>query len=276
MRISLCSEVIGQLEFAAQCDLAAALGYDGLEIAPVTLAKDPRLISAEQRTMMRRAAETARIALTGLHWLMVMPPGLSITSSDPSIRRNSLEVIRSLVDLCAELGGSVLVHGSPDQRRLPEGPEAETARKLGIEAMAVAAEAAEKAGVIYCLEPLSPDQTNFVTSVAEAVEIVDQIGSPALRTMIDTSAAGRGEIEPVADLIRRWLPDKRVVHIHLNDTNRRAPGQGGDDFPEIMRALKDVGYDGIAGVEPFIYDPDGPTVAARAIGYIQGLREALG
>lgn len=276
MRISLCSEVIGELEFSAQCDLVAALGYDGLEIAPVAVASDPRDISAAQRRDMRRAAEKAGIAITGLHWLLVTPEGLSITSSDPAIRENSLDVIRALVELCGDLGGSVLVHGSPNQRQLPDGPEAETARKLGIEAMAFAAEAAEKAGLTYCLEPLSPDQTNFVTSIAEAVDIVDQIGSPALRTMIDTSAAGRGEREPVADLISRWLPDERVVHIHLNDTNRRAPGQGKDDFPAIMRALKDVGYNGIAGVEPFIYEPDGPTIAARAIGYIQGLREALG
>jgi sugar phosphate isomerase/epimerase len=92
--------------------------------------------------------------------------------------------------------------------------------------------------------------------------------------MIDTCAAGRAEAEPIPDLIDRWLPGGQVAHIHLNDPNRRAPGQGELRFASILAALQRQGYDGIASVEPFVYEPAGPTSAARAIGYLKGLLEA--
>ena len=134
--------------------------------------------------------------------------------------------MRGLVRLCADLGGGYLVHGSPAQRQLSPGAEAD-GRARALDFLAEAARAAEAAGVTYILEPLSPDQTNFVTTVAEAAAIVAEVGSPALRTMVDCSAAGTNETEAVADLLARHVPDGSVVHVHFNDPNRRGPGQGG-------------------------------------------------
>jgi sugar phosphate isomerase/epimerase len=65
-----------------------------------------------------------------------------------------------------------------------------------------------------------------------------------------------------------------IAHIHLNDPNRRAPGEGLLRVGPIMAALKRQGYAGIASVEPFVYEPDGPACAARARGYLQGLLES--
>ena len=114
-----------------------------------------------------------------------------------------------------------------------------------------------------------------MNTVAEAASIVERIGSPALRTMIDTSAASIAEAEPVADLVRRWLPTGLIAHVQLNDRNRRGPGEGKDRFAPVLGALKAGGYEGWLAMEPFIYEPDGPTCAARAIGYVSGILEAL-
>ena len=105
--------------------------------------------------------------------------------------------------------------------------------------------------------------------------MVDAIASPAFRTMIDTSAAGLTEGVPVADLIRKWMPTGKIAHVQLNDTNRRGPGQGSDAFGPILSALKRTKYAGVAAVEPFVYQPDGPTTAAVSIGYVRGVLEAL-
>src|SRR4051794_10014480 len=113
MRIALCNEVIAGMDFARQCAFAAALGYDGLEVAPFTLGDEPHLLHGEAVRRLRRAAQDAGIAVTGLHWLLVKPAGLSITSEDAAVRGRTLEVMRRLVGLCAELGGAVMVHGSP-------------------------------------------------------------------------------------------------------------------------------------------------------------------
>jgi D-psicose/D-tagatose/L-ribulose 3-epimerase len=274
MRISLCNEVIGELPFARQCEVAATLGYDGLEIAPVTLTDDPTKLTAAQIAELRRAASDAGIAISGLHYLMRAPAGLSITSGDDAQRRRSVEVVRALCALCAELGGKILVHGSPDQRKLDPGDE-DNGRKRGIDCFAAVADAASQAGVTYCIEPLARVQTAFVNTVAEAAAIVRQIDNPALRTMIDCSAAGQTEAEPVDALVRRWLPTGLIAHIHFNDPNRRGPGEGELAFGPILAALRESGYRGNAAIEPFDYKPDGPTCAARGIGYIRGILQTL-
>ncbi len=272
MRISLCNEVIGSLPFERQCELAAALGYDGLEIAPYTLADDPTKLSAAQVAQLRRAANDAGIAITGLHYLLRAPAGLSITSADAGRRQRSIEVMRRFCGLCAELGGTILVHGSPDQRALEPGDE-KNGRKRGSDCFAAVADAARQAGVTYCIEPLARNQTAFVNTVQEAADIVRAIDAPALRPMIDCSAAGQTEAEPVDTLVRRWLASGLIAHMHFNDPNRRGPGEGELAFGPILAALNDSGYTGDASIEPFIYRPDGPTCAARGIGYIRGIME---
>ncbi len=106
MRIALCNEVIGELGVTAQCEFAAALGYDGLEVAPFTL--------GGERKRLREVAGNAGIEIVGLHWLLVTPPGLSITSPDDTVRARTVDIMRRLVDLCADLGGRIMVHGSPE------------------------------------------------------------------------------------------------------------------------------------------------------------------
>ena len=277
MRLALCNEVIAGagMDFTRQCAFAAALGYDGLELAPFTLAEEPHLLGASACAALRRAAGDAGIAITGLHWLLVKPTGLSITSAAPAVRARTIEVMRRLVALCAELGGRVLVHGSPAQRRLPDGPERAAARAHGAEAFTAIADEAAKAGVVYCIEPLAAAETNFINTVAEAAELVRAIGHPALRTMVDCSAAAQSEAEPVAALLDRWLPTGLIAHCQVNDRNRRGPGQGKDRFAPIFAALHRHRYDGVVAVEPFDYRPDGPAAAARAIGYLRGILEAL-
>jgi sugar phosphate isomerase/epimerase len=181
--------------------------------------------------------------------------------------------MRALCALAVDFGARLLIHGSPHQRQLAPGDEAE-GRKRGIDAFAAVAETAEQAGVTYLVEPLAPQDTGFVTSIDEGVEIVRAIGSPALRTMIDCSAMGRAGYA-IPELIRQWLPSGLIAHIHLNDPNRRGPGEGEMRFAPILAALAEQNYAGMASIEPFIYQPDGPTCAARQIGYVRGLLEAV-
>src|SRR5206468_11639506 len=112
MKFALCNEVLQPLPFAEQCRLAAALGYDGLEVAPFTLADDPMRITDAQAAEFRRTAEAHGLAIFGLHWLLVAPAGLSIVTGDDAVRRRTTEVMARLVELCAVMRGSYPVHGS--------------------------------------------------------------------------------------------------------------------------------------------------------------------
>ena len=226
MKLALCNEVLAHLPIERQCEIAASLGYDGLEIAPFTLSETPDRIAPAEIARVRRVVESNGLVVTGLHWLLVQPSGLSVTDPDARVRARTLEVVESLIRLCAELGGSVLVHGSPKQRQIAPGESRATAWARLRDFLADAARFAQAHGVTYCIEPLSPVETTLVNTVAEAAELVRAVDRPSLRTMIDCSAAGATEQQSVAELIDAWLPTGLIAHVQVNDPNRRAPGQG--------------------------------------------------
>ena len=275
MRIAMCNEVLAGMPLERQCEYAARLGYDGLEIAPFTLSTSPEKISATDAARTRAVVEASGLVVTGLHWLLVKPDGLSLTDPDAGVRNRTLEVMIHLIGLCAELGGSVLVHGSPKQRQIAPGETHAVALARLQDALAQVALAAARVGVTYCIEPLSRRETSLVNTVTEAVELVRSINHPNLRTMVDCSAAGLTETDPVPALIDQWLPTGLIAHVQVNDPNRRGPGQGEMKFVPILAASKRHNYAGTIAVEPFDYSPDGPTAAAFSAGYLRGLLEAL-
>ena len=275
MRIALCNEVIAPMPFPKQCEYAAKLGYDGLEVAPYTLSDEPHRLGSAQLAAARAAAEDAGIAVTGLHWLLVKPAGLSISTRDEKTRSKTIDVMLAFIDQCAELGGRYLVHGSPHQRRVDPGDTRAAAMARAQESFAAVAERARKAGVVYCIEPLSSEQTPLINTLEEAARMVETINNPHVRAMLDCSSAGRMEKEPLAALVDQWLPKGMIAHVQVNDRNRRGPGQGEQRFAPLLAALRKHGYAGDLAVEPFDYVPDGPAAAARAIGYIRGIMEAI-
>ena len=279
MKFALCNEVLQPMSFEQQCKTAAALGYDGLEVAPFTLASDPMALTDAQAGQFRRIAQDHGLRISGLHWLLVAPVGLSIVSPDAALRERTVAVMRRLIELCALMGGSYLVHGSPKQRSVPPGSTREQALARAIECFSQAARTARDVGVTYCVEPLSTRETDLINTVAEAAAIVDEIDSPGLKTMIDCSAAGQVETETIEVLMARWMPSGHIAHVQVNDPNRRGPGQGALAFGPILQTLlrmRDQGhYGGLIAVEPFDYVPDGPGCAARAIGYLKGILEGL-
>jgi sugar phosphate isomerase/epimerase len=275
MKISLCNEVIREMDFAAQCQYASDLGYDGLEVAPFTLSDNPHQISTMRRAELRRMAEDAGITITSLHWLLLTPEGLSLTTSDRAVRQKTQDVMCGLVELCSDLGGKTLIHGSPKQRLMDENEDRAQVELRAEKIFSSVARAAEEADVTYCIEPLGPAETNFINTLSEAAEFVDRVGNPHFRSMLDTKAVASGESEPPEVLVNRWLPKELIAHVHVNDRNLRGPGQGEDQFLPLFSTLVDYDYQGIVSVEPFDYFPDPKSASARAIGYIRGLLEAV-
>ena len=274
MKLSLCNEVLRHLSFEEQCRTAAALGYQGLEVAPFTLAADPRTLARADALRLKATAAAHGLAISSLHWLLVQPEGLSLSTADAALHTRTVEFLKQLIDFAAACGADVLVHGSPRQRSPGPGQSVADALARTEAGWAQLAPQAQAAGVIYCIEPLAASETPVLNTVAEAAAVVDRIGSPALRTMLDVSSASLSDTAPPAALLNRYLASGHIAHVQLNDRNRRGPGQGDTPQAPVIRTLRSLGYAGWLAVEPFEYLPDPLACAAYCAGHVRGLLEA--
>jgi sugar phosphate isomerase/epimerase len=263
VRFAVCNEMFQGWEIADVFRFCAELGYDGVELQPSTIAPSIFALSQERRKAIAQAAKRDGITVAGFHWLLTSPPGLHVNHPDPAIRSRTVTYLEALIRACAELGGEVLVFGSPEQREILPPLSREEGVELSLEAFAACGRAAEEAGVFFCLEPLTG--SGFISSVAEAVDLVRQVGSPGLRLMVDVKSMCREQL-PIPDLVRMAAP--YLKHLHANDENPTGgpalgPGMGGTtDFVPLFRALNEVGFEGYVSVEAFDWSL-GPEEVAR-------------
>src|SRR5437867_3537425 len=139
-RQATCNEAFDKWPFADACKSIRKAGYTGIEIAPFTLAEDPATVTASQRREYRDIIASEGLEFVGLHWLMVSPKGLHVTTPDAGLRSRSWQHIRNLIDLCADLGpNGVMVFGSPNQRATTGGLTREQATRNFVDGLAAVA-----------------------------------------------------------------------------------------------------------------------------------------
>ena len=274
MKISICNELFQGWPIERVFDYAAQLGYDGVEIAPFTLAESVTEITPSRRKAIRRAAEQSGVEIVGLHWLLVKPEGLYINDPDEIIRIRTQEYIEALIHFCADIGGKVLVHGSPHQRTIKEGWDLRESWDRAKETFEVCLKTAQKRNVMYCIEPLAQDSTNFINTVGEAIRLVKEIRHPNFKMVFDCRSASLQEKSMMEALL--WAIESRYLyHVHVNDVSGRGPGFGETKFAPVLKTLMEFGYKHYTSVEVFQFDPDPQTIASRSIGYLRGILETL-
>lgn len=266
-RHAICNEAFKDYAFPDACRAIRKIGYSGIEIAPFTLAEKPSDVSAACRSELRRVMASEGLEFVGLHWLMASPPGLHVTTPDAALRDRSWNHVRDLIDLSADLGpNGVLVFGSPKQRCATGGSTREEATARMAEGLASVAPHAESRGVTVLLEALPIGQCDVVQSLGEAVEIVNQIGSPAVRTMFDVHNA-IDETEPHASLIERYYP--LIRHIHVNELDGRHCGAGDYDFHPVFAALSRLQYPGWISLEAFDFTVGAERLAEESLRHLE-------
>jgi sugar phosphate isomerase/epimerase len=267
LRHAICNEVFESWAFADACRAIRDAGYTGIEIAPFTLAEDPANISPMRRRECRDIMACEGLQFVGLHWLMVSPKGLHVTTPDADLRCRSWQHIRHLIDLCADLGPSgILVFGSPKQRGTTGGLSRAEATRHFVDGLAAVAPHAGQRGVTILMEALPLGQCDVVTSLAEAVSLVRQIDHPAVRTMFDCHNAF-DETEPHAALVERYYD--LIRHIHVNELDGRHPGTGTYNFKPLFDVLRRRNYDGWISLEAFDFTSGAQAIARESLRYLE-------
>jgi D-psicose/D-tagatose/L-ribulose 3-epimerase len=266
-RHAICNEAFDKWAFADACKAIRGIGYSGIEIAPFTLAEDPATISAAQRREYCAIMRNEGLEFVGLHWLMVSPKGLHVTTPDAALRSRSWQHIRNLIDLCADLGpNGVMVFGSPNQRATTGGLTREQATRNFVDGLAAVAPHAEERAVTILIEALPQAQCDVILTLDEAASLVHEIASPAIRTMFDVHNA-IDEREPHALLVDRHFD--LIRHVHVNELDGRHCGTGSYDFKPVLDMLRSRNYQGWVSLEAFDFTPGAERLAEESLRHLE-------
>lgn len=266
MKFAICNEMFEGWKFEDICAAAGDAGYGGVELAPYTLGKLAGDVSAAERSELREAAARQGIEIIGLHWILAQTEGFHINSPDAQVRARTVDYLVDLTRLCSDLGGAVMIFGSPKQRSIHPDLTREQAWDFALDTFRQVVPTLEKHNVTLCFEPLGPQETDFLNTGDEAAEMIAQIDSPNFKLLLDVKAMST-ESKPIPEIIRAHADILR--HFHANDANRRGPGFGDTDFGPIADALKETGYQGWVSVEVFDFSPDPVTIATRSMHCLQ-------
>lgn len=276
MRLAICNETFGEMPLQQAVDLAASLGYTGWEVAPFMLGTDALAITPQQRNEYRRVVRAAGLQIIGLHWLLAKTEGYHLTTPDADTRARTAKYFEALIELCGDLcqdnsvgdTSGVMVLGSPLQRNRTEGVTTEMAMKNAAEVLGGLGPMLDRHDVRIALEPLGPQEGNFLNTADETRRLKSLLPSPRIGLHLDVKAMS-SEPEDIPTIIRKhadWL-----IHFHANDPNRRGPGMGDVDFAPILNALQEVHYKGWVSVEVFDYEPGSERLASESIATLKRL-----
>ena len=266
MKFGICNETYQGWGFDKVCADAAACGYDGIEIAPFTLAENPATLTESTASDIGRIARNAGLEVIGLHWLLLKPVGMHLTTPDATVRGKTVQFAQHLARLCAAMSGTIMVWGSPKQRNIADGQKYDDAFKFAADAMRQVCEVAGPLGVTIAMEPLGPAETNFLTTAEETVRFIRAVGHDTCRLHLDVKAMS-SESKPIPQIVKE--SKDYLAHFHANDPNLRGPGFGEVDFVPIAAALGEIGYNGYVSVEVFDYTPDPQTIARKSMEYMR-------
>jgi sugar phosphate isomerase/epimerase len=266
MKLAICNELFEPLDWETTCQRVAGYGYAGIEIAPYTMGAEPTRLPMDMRQEWRRIAADQGLEIVGLHWLLAKTAGYHLTSPDRGVREKTTDYLKGLVELTANLGGGVMVFGSPGQRSFGPDQNAESANECAMEVLRNLVPVLETQRVVLALEPLSPAETNFWNTAKEVSSLLDGLDSPWVQLHLDVKAMA-SEQKAIAGIIRSSA--EKLVHFHANDPNRLGPGMGLVDYHDIVQALRDVNYEGWLSVEVFDFSPGYDLIAEQSINYLR-------
>ena len=266
MQFAICNELFTDWTWEKTCQFSAECGYEGIEVAPYTLASRINEVSNDQRRKLSQRAKAAGIEVVGLHWLLAKTEGLHLTSPELDVRNRTSEYLKELIRACRDIGGDIMVFGSPQQRDCLPGVTHQEATEFAVQTITEILPVLETNNVTLCMEPLAPSETNFLQTCAETIALVDRIGHENVTLHLDVKAMSSEQVS-IVDLIKKYGP--RAGHFHANDANLLGPGFGEIDFGPIFQSLNEVSYQGWVSVEVFDYSPGPERLAKDSISYMK-------
>jgi protein FrlC len=220
----------------------AGMGYDGIEIGAAAPHAYPPHLSGDRRAEIRDLLDETGLTLSTMLPAPGGGPGNNPASPNEAERRATVEHYKELAELTAQWGGKTLIF-------LPGWVVFGTTRRQAWawsrEVLAEVADSIAETGITLVVEPTTFD-SNLCISADDAIELMQDVDRPNVKLMFDTFHVLSNR-EVLTDYAYRMGSD--LKHIHIADTDRLPPGQGAGDFPALIDALIEVGFDGYLTME---------------------------
>ncbi len=231
-----------QLGCVAKIDQAAVLheaGYDYIEAGVASLVPDEDDAVFEPILTKYRALEIPVRAFNGY-----LPGDLKIVGPQIDEARVRRYAKRSVARI-REVGATRAVMGSAVARRIPQGYPQDKAVEQIVHFLTLLADEADGTELVIAIEPLNLRETNVINSVVEGMEIAKMVDRPSIKVLADFYHMDE-ENEPLSNVVKC---KDYLEHVHVADTNRRAPGTGRYQYAEFARLLGEAGYEGMVSIE---------------------------
>ena len=271
MRLALCNKTLNDRPLEAFFALAADAGFDAIEVIPGSLGTPIVDADPAMRVQILQVARAMGLEFVAMNSIFEHVPTFNLVTGDSDLRQRAAEELVAIVHLGLHMGVTSIVIGSPRQRRAPANASFDEATDLFIAELEPAATVAQELGITLCLEPLVPSLTNFMNDTAEGIAVARRMNHPAVKLVLDVKQIAR-ETRSFASALEIALP--WLAHVHVNDANMQAPGEGDTDFLAIIKSLKDVGYGGVISIEAFSFADDPKVVLTRSRKYLESILDA--
>ena len=247
---------LGWRQLKRRFAMISRLGYDGVEL----LIENPRGVDVEK---LKRLAESCNLEVpaigTGPTYLRY---GLSFVDLNQKIRRAAVKRVKNYLTLASKLNALVII--GLIRGKIGADASYKRAWRRVKHCLSKCALAAEDFGVMMALEPINRYETNIINTLDEASQMVDELRSGQVKVMADTFHMNIEEASIAEALLRAW---ERLIHVHVADSNRLAPGMGHLNFSEIISTLKAIKYNGYVSAE-ILLRPSFPIAAQKTIEYL--------
>tara|TARA_B100001121_G_scaffold215525_1_gene189093 strand:- start:88 stop:897 length:810 start_codon:yes stop_codon:yes gene_type:complete len=236
MKISVSNITWGSENFNSFLEFIKQNGCDGVELAPSLIWNDPIKANSSEIDLVRKNIERNELELVGFHSLLYNKPNLLLFNTDTRIE--TVNYLKELINICSDLNGKQLVFGSPRNRVL-NNRSVDDCLKQAKDDMLSLSEHAQKKNIFFCIEPLSPLETEFLTSIKEGAIFVNNVNHPFFKLHLDTKALYDTKENP-QKVINEF--QEIIQHVHIGDKNLTAPGTFNKSHKLIGDALNKINY----------------------------------
>lgn len=223
------------------CQKVVDMGFDLLEVA----VEDPALVDV---AALKQAANDAGIDIIVCG---AFGPDRNLSSADAAIRKNAEDYLRWCIQAAAELGSPVVagpMYSAVGKDRLETAVARQEEWNRAVSGLQKMGSFAERYGVKLAFEPLNRFETDMINIVQQGLQLIEQVGSPAVGLHLDTFHMHLEEKDSAEAILQAG---SHIFHFHACENDRGIPGTGQVNWTSVLQALQEVNYQGAVVIESF-------------------------